>query len=188
MTSPETVTQLLVDWRSGDNNALEKLTPLVYKSLRDLAERYMQGERHDHTLQPTAVVNEAFSKLIDMQISWQDRTHFYAVAARLMRRILVDHARAHRREKRGGQAINVTFEEFAIPAEAESSDLVDLDESLHRLNDLDERKSNVIELHFFGGLTYDEIAEALSISAATVDRELRFAKAWLYRDLTEQTI
>ena len=179
----ESVTVLLDAWRSGDSNALEQLTPLVYNELRRLAQRYMRSERAGHTLQATAVVNEAFVKLIDMEVPWQDRAHFFAVAARLMRRILVDHAKAHRRVKRGGPVTTLSLEEALVVGDEPDQDLVALDEALTRLAAFDERKSNIVELHYFGGLTYDEMAEALGISPATVHRDLRMAKAWLHNEL-----
>ncbi len=179
----ESVTVLLDAWRSGDSAALEQLTPLVYNELRRLAQRYMRSERAGHTLQATAVVNEAFVKLIDMEVPWQDRAHFFAVAARLMRRILVDHAKAHRRVKRGGPITTLSLDEALVVGEEKDQDLVALDEALTRLAGFDERKSNIVELHYFGGLTYDEMAEALGISPATVHRDLRMAKAWLHNEL-----
>lgn len=180
----ESVTQLLGAWRSGDEAALEQLTPLVYNELRRLAGRYMQGERPGHTLQATAVVNEAFMRMVDMDVPWQNRAHFFAIAARLMRRILVDHAKAHRREKRGGKFTDLTLDEGLVQAHERDPDMVNLDEAIKKLESVDERKANVIELHYFGGLTYDEIAEALGMSAATVDRDLRMAKAWLQNELS----
>ncbi len=182
----ESVTQLLGDWRSGSKEALDKLTPLVYDELRRLAHRYMRSERPDHTLQATAVVNEAFARLVDIEISWQDRAHFFAVAARLMRRILVDYAKAHRRLKRGGGATTLALEDVAPGGVEASADLVELNEALERLAEFDERKCEIVELHYFGGLTYDETAEALGISAATVHRELRMAKAWLQNELQQE--
>jgi len=178
------VTQLLRDWREGDGEALNRLTPMVYDKLRQLAGSYMRAERPDHTLQATAVVHEAYQQLIDMEIAWQDRAHFFAMAARMMRRILVDHARSRNRAKRGGDLVKVSLDEAMIVASAPNPDLLALDESLQRFAKQDSRKAQVVELHFFGGLTYDEIAEVLKISAATVDRELRLAKAWLYREMT----
>jgi RNA polymerase sigma factor (TIGR02999 family) len=174
---------LLGAWRSGDEGALEALTPLVYSELRRLAGHYMRSERAGHTLQATAVVNEAFMRMVDMDVPWQDRAHFFAIAARSMRRILVDHAKAHRREKRGGKNTDLTLDEALVVSAEPDPDLVNLDEALQRLEALDERKAQVVELHYFGGLTYDEIAEAMEISAATVHRDLRMAKAWLQNEL-----
>ena len=181
----ESVTQLLGAWRSGDENALEQLTPLVYNELRRLAGRYMQSERPGHTLQATAVVNEAFLKMVDMDVPWQNRAHFFAIAARLMRRILVDHAKAHKREKRGGKFTDLTLDEGLVEGGAPDADMLHLDDALRKLEGFDERKAQVVELHYFGGLTYNEIAEALSLSPATVDRDLRMAKAWLQNELTQ---
>lgn len=185
MTSTSQVTQLLLDWRAGEKQALNKLLPMVQDNLRQLAAKYMRGENAGHTLQPTALVNEAFLKLIDAKLTWQNRAHFMAIAANTMRRILVDHARAKHREKRGGDAIQVTLHETRIGGQNEP-DILDLEDVLEKLTQFDERKAKVIELSFYGGLTYDEIAEVMEISAATVDRELRFAKAWLYRELNEE--
>jgi len=182
MTETSKITRLLLDWRSGENQALGELLPMVQDNLRQLAGKYMRAENAGHTLQATALVNEAFLRLVDVKVTWQNRAHFIAIAARTMRRILVDHAKAKHREKRGGNAIQVTLHDTRI-GHSNEPDILDLEEALTRLAAFDERKSQVIELNFFGGLTYDEIAEVLNISAATVDRELRFAKAWLYREL-----
>ncbi len=181
------VTQLLHDWRGGNQQALEKLMPMVYDTLRELAGRYMRREAAHHTLQATVVVNEAYMKLVDADVSWADRSHFIAIAARAMRRILVDHARNKGRDKRGGDATRITLQDTRINPEGGSAvegiDLIELEEALEKLAAFDDRKAKAIELSFFGGLTYDEIAEVLEISPATVDRELRFAKAWLYNNL-----
>ncbi|VAW99459.1 Gll4071 protein [hydrothermal vent metagenome] len=184
MQKQSDVTSLLLDWRAGQKNALNDLLPLVQDNLRQLAASYMRGENAGHTLQATALVNEAFIKLVDVDITWQNRAHFIAIAANTMRRILVDHARAKRREKRGGDNIQVTLHETRIGKD-EQADILELEDVLTKLEAFDQRKSQVIELSFYGGLTYDEIAEVLGISAATVDRELRFAKAWLYRELND---
>jgi RNA polymerase sigma factor (TIGR02999 family) len=183
----ESVTQLLGAWRAGSRDALERLTPLVYDELRRLARRYMSSERRSHTLQATELVNQAFVRLVDMDVPWQDRAHFFAVAARLMRRILVDHAKAHRRAKRGGADTTISIEEAVEVGGDSDPDLVALDEALTRLARFDQRKADIVELHYFGGLTYDEIAEAVSVSAATVARELNFAKSWLYKELANPT-
>ena len=183
MPRNESVTQLLSDWRSGDSNALDQLTPLVYSELRRLAQRYMRSERAGHTLQATAVVHEAYAKMVGMEVDWRDRAHFFAVAARLMRRILVDHAKAHKRLKRGGDKTTLTLDESLIVGAEADADLVALDEALSHLSSFDKRKSDVVELHYFGGLTYDEIAVALEISPVTVHRELKMAKAWLRNEL-----
>lgn len=185
MNDQANVTQLLLDWRAGKDTALNELLPMVQGNLRQLAAKYMRGENAGHTLQATALVNEAFLRLVDAKLTWQNRAHFIAIAARTMRHILVDHARAKQREKRGGDAMQVTLHETSIGSSNEP-DILDLEEVLTRLSEFDERKARIIELSFYGGLTYDEIAEVLEISAATVDRELRFAKAWLYRELSGQ--
>src|ERR1051325_5380384 len=177
------VTQMLLEWRSGNEEALDRLMPLVYDELRRLANRYMRSERPEHTLQATALVNEAYLRLVDMKVSWQDRAHFFAVAARLMRRLLVDHARAHHRAKREGGAQKVALDDAAEVSYQPASNLVALDEALTQLATFDERKSDIIELHFFGGLSNEQVAEALGISRATVQRELRLAKAWINREL-----
>jgi RNA polymerase sigma factor (TIGR02999 family) len=181
----ESVTQLLGAWRSGDDGALDQLTPLVYNELRRLAGRYMQSERPGHTLQATAVVNEAFMRMVDMDVPWQNRAHFFAIAARLMRRILVDHAKAHKREKRGGKFTDLTLDEGLVESGEPEADMIHLDEALRRLEGFDERKAQVVELHYFGGLTYKEISEAVGIAEATVDRDLRMAKAWLQNELSQ---
>jgi len=159
------------------------MVPLVYDELRVIATRLMRGERADHTLQATALVHEAYARLVDAQVDWRDRSHFFAIAARQMRRILVDHAKARGRVKRGGGDRPLTLDEAVAVSGDSNENLVELDEALERLAELDERKAKVVELHYFGGLTYDEAAEVLGISPATVDRDLRFAKAWLYREL-----
>ncbi len=159
--------------------------PLVYDELRRLAAHYMRGERPEHTLQATALVNEAYLRLVDMEVSWQDRAHFFAVASRLMRRLLVDHARAHQRVKRHSDGPKVTFDEALEVSAEPASDVIALDEALTQLAAFDPRKSEIIELHFFGGLGNEEVAEALGISRATVQRELRLAKAWLNHELKQ---
>lgn len=183
MTGPADVTQYLLDWRAGKPEALEKLMPMVEHTLHNIAQRQMRGEHAGHTLQATALVNEAYLCLFDASVSWENRAHFLAVAARIMRRILVDHAKSKRRAKRGGGHLRVTLYEAQLVSSGVEPDVLDLDEALGRLAAFDERKANVIELSFFGGLTYDEIAEALDISQATVDRDLRMGKAWLYREI-----
>lgn len=181
---PHTVTRLLQAWGHGAVDAPDQLLSLLYDELHRLAELAMRGERPDHTLQPTALVHEAYLRLVDANVDWNDRVHFLSTAATVMRRVLVDHARARTRQKRGGDAVKVELNE-ALVAGAEPSYLVlALDRALDRLAELDARKSRVVELHCFGGLTYDETAAALDISAATVDRDLRMARAWLYRELS----
>ena len=177
------VTALLLAWRNGDAHALEELTPLVYSELRKIARGYVARERRDLTLQPTALINEAYVRLIDMrQPDWQNRTHFYALAAQMMRRILVDFARARGYQKRGGGAAVVTLAEGLVSSER-GRDLVALDEALKALAVIDERKSRVVELRFFGGLSAEETAEVLQVSAKTVLREWQTAKVWLIREL-----
>ena len=177
------VTTLLRAWRRGDQAAFERLTPLVYDQLRRRARHYLRGERPNHTLRPTALVHEAYLRLVNLdQVDWQDRSHFFALAARQMRRILVDSARARRYQKRGGGAVSVTFDE-ALAVSRRDPDLVALDDALELLAQQDERKVRVVELRFFGGLTNDEIAEALGISSDTVTRDWQMAKLWLRRAL-----
>lgn len=179
------VTALLRDWRNGDRQALEQLTPLVYDELRRIAAGYLRGERSGHTLQSTALVHEAYVRLVDADVDWQDRAHFFALAARTMRRILVDHAEARGAAKRGGGLVAVTLHE-EIPAASDadgSTDLLALDAALNKLAALDPRHASVVELHYFGGLTYAEIAETLGLSTSTLDRSLRLAKAWLASEL-----
>jgi RNA polymerase sigma factor (TIGR02999 family) len=179
------ITQLLVDWSSGDKAALDKLMPLVYDELRRLARFHMRRERAGHTLQTTALVNEAYMRLVDQRnVHWKCRGHFFAVAAQLMRRILIDHARGRRVAKRGGQAPRVSLDEAATVAGDRGAELIALDEALKGLESLDERKGKIVELRFFGGLNVEETAEALGISTATVVREWSLAKAWLYRAMT----
>jgi RNA polymerase sigma-70 factor (ECF subfamily) len=182
--SPHRVTQLLVDWSHGDNSALTELTPLVYEELRRLAHYFMEGQRPDHTLQTTALVNEAYLRLADQtNPNWQNRAHFFAVAARAMRQILVNYAKSSRAQKRGGGAFKVELDEAALVSPEESKEIVDLHEALERLAALDSRKAQVVELKYFGGLNYDEMAEVLKISRVTVRRDWEFAKVWLYTEL-----
>jgi RNA polymerase sigma factor (TIGR02999 family) len=176
------VTQLLLEWRGGNQTALDRLMPLVYNELRRLAQHYMRNEKPGHTLQATALVNETYLRLVNIDVSWQDRAHFFAVAARLMRRMLVDHARGQQRAKRDGGA-RVTLDDSLEVFSQPGSDLLELDQALNRLAESDQRKSDIIELHFFGGLSNDDVAEALGVSRATVQRELRLAKAWLAHEL-----
>jgi RNA polymerase sigma factor (TIGR02999 family) len=190
MTSPSSstaqVTQLLMAWSEGDQSALETLTPLVHKELHRLAHHYMKGERPGHTLQTTALINEAYLRLIDQKcVKFENRTQFFALAAILMRHILVDHARSRQYLKRGGDAQRVSLDQALIVCGDRDEDLVALDEALVRLAAVDERKSKVVELRFFGGLSVEETAEALDVSAVTVMREWRMAKAWLYNSLNE---
>src|SRR5438094_374987 len=182
--SPHRVTQLLAEWSHGDNAALVELTPLVYEELRRLAHHFMEGQRPDHTLQTTALVNEAYMRLADQtKPSWQNRAHFFAVAARAMRQILVNYARSNRAQKRGGGALKVELDEAALVSPEQSKEIVDLHEALERLAALDSRKAQVVELKYFGGLNYDEMAEVLKISPVTVRRDWEFARLWLYTEL-----
>jgi RNA polymerase sigma factor (TIGR02999 family) len=180
--NPQEVTQLLHAWRRGEEGALEKLVPLVYAELHRLAHIYMSREKLGRTLQTSAVVNEAYLRLIDaQQVDWKDRTHFFAISSNVMRRILVEFARSRGRHKRGGDAQKVEFDEAFVLASKRSADLVALDDALTALAALDERKAKVIELRFFGGLSVEETAEMLKISADTVMRDWRLAKVWLWR-------
>lgn len=179
----QNVTQILLDWRSGNQEALERLMPLVYDELRRLAARYMRNERSEHTLQATALVNEAYIRLVDMKVSWQDRAHFFAVAARLMRRLLVDHARGQRRAKRECGP-KVSLDDALEVSSKPALDLVALDEALTRLATFDSRKAEIVELHFFGGLNNEEVAEALGISRATVQRDFIFLSIWFFLQLS----
>jgi RNA polymerase sigma-70 factor, ECF subfamily len=182
--SQHEVTQLLLEWRRGDRSALDRLTPLVYDELRRLAHKYMSRESPGHTLQTTALVGEAYLRLVDQQnVEWQNRAHFFAVSARVMRHIIVDYARQNRAAKRGGAAHKVTLDEGAVVSKGRASELVALDEALQSLAGLYPRRSQVVELRYFGGLNNQESAEVLGISEATVERDWRFARAWLYRAL-----
>jgi len=186
MTAPSSqgITQLLLDWSDGDQAALEKLTPLVYAELRRLAKGYMFGERPGHTLQTTALINEAYMRLIEWKnVRWQSRAHFFGVAAQLMRRILVDFARSRHYTKRGRGAQQVSLDEAITIHEDRSAELIALDDALKSLARIDPRKSQVVELRFFGGLSAEETAEALKVSQRTVEREWNLARAWLYREL-----
>lgn len=190
MTSPSSstaqVTQLLIAWSEGDQSALESLTPLVHEELHRLAHHYMKGERPGHTLQTTGLVNEAYLKLIDQKrVKFSNRSQFFALAATLMRHILVDHARSRQYLKRGGGAQRVSLDKALTVCGDRDEDLVGLDDALVRLANVDVRKSKVVELRFFGGLSVEETAEALDVSAVTVMREWRMAKAWLYNSLNE---
>jgi RNA polymerase sigma factor (TIGR02999 family) len=183
-TRPHEITQLLVDWGQGDHAALEKLTPVVYEQLRRLAHRYMEGQRPDHTLQTTALVNEAYLRLADQKKpNFTNRSHFFAVAAKAMRHILVDQAKAAQRQKRGGGAAKIELDEAALISPEEPQAILDLNDALERLATLDSRKAQVVELKYFGGLQQEEIAEVLKVSAVTVRRDWVFAKTWLYGQL-----
>jgi RNA polymerase sigma factor (TIGR02999 family) len=184
--SPQEVTRLLADWGRGDRSALDKLFPLVHAELRRIARRQMSQERAGHTLQATALVNEAYLKLAGQEgFEWHDRAHFYAVCAQVMRHILIDHARAHARDKRGGGAIQVSLNEVGVMAGEQAEDFIALDEALRALEAVDPQKGRLVELRYFGGLSIEETAEVLKISPRTVRREWRRAKAWLYRMISE---
>lgn len=180
------VTQLLNDWQDGDRAALDKLTPLVYDELRRIAHRYLQRERNGHTLQTTALVNEAYLRLAGQEkTAWQDRAHFFAVTAQVMRHILIDHARRRRYLKHGGELQQVSLDQASLMSEERAAELVALDEALAELKQLDPRKSRVVELRYFGGLSLEEAANTLGVSVMTVRRDWRAAKAWLFRRMRE---
>jgi RNA polymerase sigma factor (TIGR02999 family) len=182
--SSTNVSQLLRAWGDGDKSALDRLTPIVYKELRTLARRYLRGERAGHSLQTTALVNEAYIRLVDYsRMKWQDRAHFFAISAQVMRRILVDHARRHNL-KRGGGLPHVSLDEVALVGGDRAANFVALDEAIDALAQFDPRKARIVELRFFGGLSVEETAEALSVSSVTVMRDWSTAKAWLYREMT----
>jgi RNA polymerase sigma factor (TIGR02999 family) len=186
-SSSQKLTQLLLDWSNGNQAALEELTPLVHEELHRLAHHYMRRERAEHTLQTTALVNEAFLRLIDQRrVQCQNRTDFFAIAAQLMRHILVDHARSRRYLKRGGGARRVSLEEAMTLCQERTGDLIALNDALERLAAIDPRKSKVVELRFFGGLSVEETAAALKLSAVTVMRDWSMAKAWLYDAMTNE--
>ena len=186
MTLPHNITQLLLDWSQGDRNALDALIPLVEGDLRRMARSYMRHESPGHLLQTTALVNEAYLRLVDQtRVEWQNRAHFFAIAARIMRRILLDHARAHRRLKRGGEAVHLDLDAAATLSAQESEELIALDEALERLRGLDERKGRVVELRYFGGMSIEETAEVLRVSTITVARDWDFAKSWLRREMQQ---
>ena len=183
--SPLQVTQLLLRWSQGDRRALDELTPLLYQELRQLARGYMSRENHSHTLQATALVNEAYLRLIEQnQVQWQNRAHFFAIAAQMMRRILVDHARRANYAKRGGGAVRVSLAEgFKVAQEEQTAEVLALDEALQRLSEIDPRRGRVVEMRYFGGLDNEEIAHALDISPNTVMRDWNLAKAWLRQQI-----
>jgi RNA polymerase sigma-70 factor (ECF subfamily) len=186
-TDPNNISQLLRAWSDGDRAALDGLTPIVHENLRRLAHYYMERERSGHTLQTTALVNEAYMRLVDYKrMQWQDRAHFFAVAAQVMRRILVDHARSHN-VKRGAGVPHVQLDEVAVLSPERAGDLVALDDAMNALARLDPRKVQIIEMRFFGGLSVEETAEVLKVSPATVRRDWSIAKFWLYRELSGGT-
>jgi RNA polymerase sigma-70 factor, ECF subfamily len=180
------ITELLAEWREGNQSALDELYPLVYDELHRLARRYMSRERKDHTLQTTALINEAYVRLVDQKnVNWANRSHFFAISAQIMRRILIDHARRHAYAKRGGGAQQVSLEEVAAIVPNQGRELVRLDEALKALAERDPRRSQVVELRYFGGLNNEEIAVVLHVSENTVTRDWNVARAWLYQQLTE---
>lgn len=184
---PHEVTRILQQWRGGDKSAAERLFPLVYDELKRQANNYLRRERGDHTLQPTALVHEAYLRMVERTIlSAENRTHFFGIAARLMRQILVDHARAHHAEKRGGAAQRFSIEELDILPDESAGDLLELDEALQKLEAIDERKCRVVDMRFFGGLKEAEIAGILGVTEKTVRRDWQFAKLWLYRELSQR--
>ena len=180
----KSITQLLVAWSEGDRAALDELVPLVHAELRRIARNYMRGERRGHTLQTTALINEAYVRLVDQKhVQWQNRAHFLAIASQLMRRILVDYARRRQYQKRGGGIVQVTLSDAAEVTDKRSPDLVALDEALVSLAEIDPRRSRVVELRFFGGLSIEETAEVLKVSTTTVERDWTIAKAWLHKEV-----
>lgn len=183
--SPESeITRLLAEWRDGDQAALEELTPLVYQELRKLAQSYLRRERPDHTLQPTALINEAYLRLAKQDFpEWQNRRHFYGVAAQLMRQILVEHARAHAAEKRGGEERTLSIDDALTFSDEKAAELVALDDALLALAKFDERKVRILELRYFGGLSLEETAAALELSIASITHEIRLARAWLRKEM-----
>jgi RNA polymerase sigma-70 factor, ECF subfamily len=186
-SSTHEVTQLLKAWTNGDEQALEKLTPLVYQQLHRVARHYMAGQRSGHILQTTALVNEVYLQLVDCgEVNWQDRAHFLAVSAQLMRRILIDFARSRGAQKRGAGALPISLDDAPSVCFDPDPNLVALDDALQALGAIDERKSKVVELRFFGGLSIDETAEVLKVSSETVQRDWRLAKVWLLRELSER--
>lgn len=180
---PKEVTGLLRAWGEGDHGALDRLMPLVYDELRRLAEGYLRRERHDHTLQPTALLHEAYLRLVDQSLHLENRHHFFGIAAQIMRRILVDHARAHQAAKRGGGGARLSMDEIAEQAETQQVDLVALDDALKDLAALDPQQARIVEMRYFGGLTIEEVAAVLKISPATVKREWHLARTWLKREI-----
>jgi len=184
LSVPSEITGLLIAWSDGDHAALERLMPLIERELHRIARQYMRRENPGHTLQTTALVNEAYFRLVDQKrVRWQNRAHFFAIAAQIMRRILINYARDRHRAKRGGRAVQVSLSEVAVVGEERSGELIALDEALERLEEFDPRKARVVELRHFGGLTAAEAAEVLGVSVVTVERDWRAAKAWLAREV-----
>ena len=187
ISSPKKVTQLLLDWSNGDQEALDQLVPLVHQELHRLAKLYMRRESPGHTLQTSALVNEAYVRLIDQKNAhWKNRAHFFGVAAQLMRRILIDYARSHQYAKRGGGARKLSLDEVALVSDPRAAELIALDDALTSLASFDQRKSQIVDLRFFGGLSIEEAAEVMGISPRTVEYEWRKAKAWLHREISRQ--
>lgn len=184
---PNEITPLLLRWSQGDESALQLLLPVVYQELHRLAQSYLRRERADHTLQPTALIHEAYLRLMKQDFpEWQSRNHFFGVAARLMRQILVEHARAHTAAKRGGGTVDITLDEAWQYSTEKAAELIALDDALQTLAQFDERKVRIIEMRYFGGMSLEETATALNLSIATINNETRLAKAWLHRELSEQ--
>lgn len=185
LSQSENITQLLVASSRGDSDALNQLLPVVYNELRRLAERYLRQERSDHTLQATALVHEAYIRLVDQNVPWQNRAHFFGVAAEMMRRILIDHARGHMAAKRGSGGIKLSLDDVINLSDERAADLVALDDALKALAEFDPQKSRIVELRYFGGLSIEETAKVLDIGTATVTRQWNLAKAWLYHEITK---
>jgi RNA polymerase sigma factor (TIGR02999 family) len=180
------ITELLVDWNNGDKSAIDKLLPLVERELHRLAHSYMRREDPNHTLQTTALINETYLRLVDQRkVRWQNRAHFFGIAARIMRRILLNYARDQNRLKRGGKAIHVSLSQAQILPQEQDREIISLNDALTKLEAIDDRKAQVVEMRFFGGLTVEEVAEVLDISTVTVMRDWAFAKAWLLREMTD---
>jgi RNA polymerase sigma factor (TIGR02999 family) len=183
--SSHNITELLITWSQGNSTALEELIPLVYPELRRLARRYLRLENPAHTLQTSALINEAYLRMVNQQgVTWQDRRHFFAVAAQVMRRILIDHARKHHRVKRGAGAFHVSLDESAVVSQERAAEFLALDAALIQLAEIDERKSRIVELKFFGGLTVEEVADLMNLSPITIKREWRSARAWLHGEIS----
>lgn len=180
------VTQILHDWSGGDREAPERLMPLVYDEMRRIARSFISRERQGHTLQPTALVNEAYLRLVDQNsVSWQSRAHFYSVAASMMRRVLIDHARMRATEKRGGGAVRLSIEDVQVPIEERAANFVAMDEALERLSQFNERGRKIVEMRFYAGMSEEEIAEVLGVSTRTVLRDWKAARVWLFRELSQ---
>src|SRR3954463_11398060 len=184
MSSRSDITELLIDWNNGDASALERLLPLVERELHRLAHSYMRRENPDHTLQTTALINETYLRLVDQRkVQWQNRAHFFGIAAQIMRRVLTNYARDQNRQKRGGKVIHISLTDAELMTEEKDREIIALNDALNRLEAIDERKARVVELRFFGGLTVEEVAEVLKVSTVTVLRDWAFAKAWLSREM-----